>query len=85
MAVTKLELKSYKSDVHNNWCPGCGDFGILTAMQMALFQLKIEPHNVALQFLAETGVVGFLLGAACVLAALAAVAQGQRGGWKHRR
>jgi len=44
----KLELKSYKSDVHNNWCPGCGDFGILTAMQMALFQLKIEPHNVAL-------------------------------------
>jgi 2-oxoglutarate ferredoxin oxidoreductase subunit beta len=46
--ATKLELKSYKSDVHNNWCPGCGDFGILTAMQMALFQLKIEPHNVAL-------------------------------------
>lgn len=46
--ATKLELKSYKSDVHNNWCPGCGDFGILTAMQMALFQLKIEPHRVAL-------------------------------------
>jgi len=43
-----LELKSYKSDVHNNWCPGCGDFGILTAIQMALFQLKIEPHNVAM-------------------------------------
>ncbi len=48
MATVRLELKSYKSDVHNNWCPGCGDFGILTAMQMALFQLKIEPHNVAL-------------------------------------
>ena len=46
MAV-KLELRSYKSDVHNNWCPGCGDFGILTAIQMALFQLKIQPHNVA--------------------------------------
>jgi 2-oxoglutarate ferredoxin oxidoreductase subunit beta len=46
--ATKLELKSYKSDVHNNWCPGCGDFGILTAIQMALFQLKIEPHNVAI-------------------------------------
>jgi 2-oxoglutarate ferredoxin oxidoreductase subunit beta len=46
--ATKLELKTYKSDVHNNWCPGCGDFGILTAMQMALFQLKIEPHKVAL-------------------------------------
>ncbi len=48
MATMKLDLKSYKSDVHNNWCPGCGDFGILTAMQMALFQLKIEPHRVAL-------------------------------------
>ncbi len=46
--ATKLELKSYKADTHNNWCPGCGDFGILTAMQMALFQLKIEPHRVAL-------------------------------------
>jgi 2-oxoglutarate ferredoxin oxidoreductase subunit beta len=43
----KLDLKSYKSDVHNNWCPGCGDFGILTALQMALFQLKIPPHQVA--------------------------------------
>jgi 2-oxoglutarate ferredoxin oxidoreductase subunit beta len=46
--ATKLELKSYKADIHNNWCPGCGDFGILTAIQMALFQLKIEPHRIAL-------------------------------------
>jgi 2-oxoglutarate ferredoxin oxidoreductase subunit beta len=46
--ATRLELKSYKADTHNNWCPGCGDFGILTAIQMALFQLKIEPHRVAL-------------------------------------
>lgn len=47
MAV-KLELKSYRADTHNNWCPGCGDFGILAAMQMALYQLKIPPHQVAL-------------------------------------
>lgn len=47
MAV-KLELKSYKADTHNNWCPGCGDFGILASMQMALFQLRIPPHQVAL-------------------------------------
>ncbi len=46
--ATRLDLKSYKADTHNNWCPGCGDFGILTAIQMALFQLKIEPHRVAL-------------------------------------
>lgn len=46
--AVKLELKSYRADTHNNWCPGCGDFGILAAMQMALYQLKIPPHQVAL-------------------------------------
>jgi 2-oxoglutarate/2-oxoacid ferredoxin oxidoreductase subunit beta len=40
-------LKDYRSPVHNNWCPGCGDFGILTALQQALAQLQIPPHKVA--------------------------------------
>ena len=35
----------YKSDVYVDWCPGCGDFGILSALQMALADLNIEPHN----------------------------------------
>lgn len=43
-----LELKDYRTKVHNDWCPGCGDFGILNAVQMALFELKLEPHNVAI-------------------------------------
>lgn len=30
------------------WCPGCGDFGILRAMQTALTNLGLEPHQVAL-------------------------------------
>jgi O-antigen ligase len=34
-----------------------------------------EPHNIALQALSETGIVGFLLGAGAVLAALAAIAR----------
>jgi 2-oxoglutarate ferredoxin oxidoreductase subunit beta len=46
--ATRLELKVYRADTHNNWCPGCGDFGILAAIQMALFQLRIEPHRVAI-------------------------------------
>ena len=37
-----LAIKDYKSDLHNDWCPGCGDFGILTGIQMALQQLQIE-------------------------------------------
>ncbi len=28
-----------------DWCPGCGDYGILSALQMALAELSIEPHN----------------------------------------
>src|SRR5919206_444743 len=48
MAIeTRLTARDYKTDVHNNWCPGCGDFGILTAIQSALAQLKIPPHRVA--------------------------------------
>jgi len=43
-----LELKEFRTKVHNDWCPGCGDFGILNAVQMALFELKLEPHQVAI-------------------------------------
>ncbi|MDA2913570.1 thiamine pyrophosphate-dependent enzyme [Acidobacteriia bacterium AH_259_A11_L15] len=50
MATTtapQLTAKTYKSEVHNDWCPGCGDFGIVIALQMALAKLQITPHNVA--------------------------------------
>src|ERR671935_3155842 len=46
-APAKLTLKDYKSDLHNDWCPGCGDFGILTSIQMALQQLQIDPDKLA--------------------------------------
>jgi len=42
-----LELKDYRTNVHNDWCPGCGDFGILNAIQMSLFELRLEPHEIA--------------------------------------
>ena len=47
--TTKLEFKiqAYKAEIHNDWCPGCGDFGILTALQMALTKLQLPPHRVA--------------------------------------
>src|SRR5437899_3107946 len=46
-APAKLTLKDYKSDLHNDWCPGCGDFGILTGIQMALAQMQIDPDKLA--------------------------------------
>jgi 2-oxoglutarate ferredoxin oxidoreductase subunit beta len=30
------------------WCPGCGNFGILNALNRALVEMKIEPHQVLL-------------------------------------
>ena len=44
----EYKLSDYKTEVHNDWCPGCGDFGILNAIQMSLSELKIPPHNIAL-------------------------------------
>ncbi len=31
-----------------NWCPGCGNFGILLALKGAIVELNIEPENVAM-------------------------------------
>jgi 2-oxoglutarate ferredoxin oxidoreductase subunit beta len=47
MSTVTLTPKDYTTDVHNNWCPGCGDFGILRAIQMALADLQLPPHEVA--------------------------------------
>ena len=43
-----LELKNYRTQVHNDWCPGCGDFGIVNAIQMTLLEMQLEPHRVAM-------------------------------------
>src|SRR2546430_2526052 len=42
-----LELKTYRTQVHNDWCPGCGDFGIVNAIQMTLLEMQLEPHRIA--------------------------------------
>ena len=43
-----LKLADYKTDVHNDWCPGCGDFGIVNAIQMALAEMGIERDQAAI-------------------------------------
>jgi 2-oxoglutarate ferredoxin oxidoreductase subunit beta len=47
-APRKFNLQEYKTDVHVDWCPGCGDFGILSSIQQAFFQLQVPPHKIAL-------------------------------------
>lgn len=41
-----LDLKTYASPYKPTWCPGCGDFGILSAIKAALVELEIWPHEV---------------------------------------
>ncbi len=41
-------LADYKTDVHNDWCPGCGDFGILNTIRMSLAEMGLERHNAAI-------------------------------------
>jgi len=43
-----LKLADLKTEVHNDWCPGCGDFGILNAVQMALAEMNFDPTNVVM-------------------------------------
>jgi 2-oxoglutarate ferredoxin oxidoreductase subunit beta len=35
----------YRSRVRRTWCPGCGDYGVLNALQNACAALGIERHN----------------------------------------
>jgi 2-oxoglutarate ferredoxin oxidoreductase subunit beta len=38
----------YKTDIHPEWCPGCGDFAILKSLKNALFELQIDPSQTIL-------------------------------------
>ncbi|MGH7149917.1 MAG: 2-oxoacid:ferredoxin oxidoreductase subunit beta, partial [Planctomycetota bacterium] len=42
-----LKLEEVKTDVFNDWCPGCGDFGILAALQQALAELDVPREKIA--------------------------------------
>ncbi len=40
-----LTVKDYKTDIHPVWCPGCGDFGVLTCIYRMLATKQISPEN----------------------------------------
>jgi 2-oxoglutarate ferredoxin oxidoreductase subunit beta len=44
-APVSLTVKSFKADVPPDWCPGCGDFGVLNVLQRACAELEIQPHE----------------------------------------
>ena len=36
----------FKSEVKPDWCPGCGDFGVLNALQKACSDLNMDPKDI---------------------------------------
>jgi 2-oxoglutarate/2-oxoacid ferredoxin oxidoreductase subunit beta len=45
-SATQLTMADFKGKVDPDWCPGCGDFGVLAAIQKALVELRIPNHEV---------------------------------------
>jgi 2-oxoglutarate ferredoxin oxidoreductase subunit beta len=42
-----ITMADFKGRVEPDWCPGCGDYGVLAAVQKALVELQIPQHQVA--------------------------------------
>jgi 2-oxoglutarate/2-oxoacid ferredoxin oxidoreductase subunit beta len=45
--TTTLQPSDLRSDLKPIWCPGCGDFGVLTALYRALAAVGRPPHEIA--------------------------------------
>lgn len=45
--VVELPVETYKGPVDPDWCPGCGDFGVLRAVQTAAGKQGVKPENLA--------------------------------------
>jgi len=44
------KLSDFTTIKKPTWCPGCGNYGILTALKGALIELNIEPENIVITF-----------------------------------
>ena len=46
-AEAPLTIKNFRSELKPIWCPGCGDYGVVTALYRALVNIGRPPHEVA--------------------------------------
>lgn len=47
-AEPTYSANDYKSQIKPVWCPGCGDYSVLSALTKALSELQLPPEQVAL-------------------------------------
>jgi 2-oxoglutarate ferredoxin oxidoreductase subunit beta len=45
VAPEKVAAKDFKPEVPPDWCPGCGDFGVLTALFQACAEIDLPPRD----------------------------------------
>jgi 2-oxoglutarate ferredoxin oxidoreductase subunit beta len=45
MIMEKLDSDVFQGPVHPDWCPGCGDYGVLKSLKDAAVELQIPPHQ----------------------------------------
>lgn len=43
-----MKIEDLNTRVSSNWCPGCGNFGVWTALKQALAGLNLKPEEVVL-------------------------------------
>lgn len=48
ISAENVAKKCYTSGVKPTWCPGCGDFGVLAALEKALARLGRPEHEIAI-------------------------------------
>ena len=56
MAATELTKADFQSDQETRWCPGCGDYAVLAAVQSFFPELGIPPERIV--FVSGIGCAG---------------------------
>ena len=46
LALEPQSVNDFKGKVEPDWCPGCGDFGVLNSLRRAILDLGLKPHEV---------------------------------------
>ena len=46
MTTIQLTARDFKGKIDPDWCPGCGDFGVLNSLQRAAAELGLRPHEI---------------------------------------
>ena len=44
--VVQLTARDFKGKADPDWCPGCGDFGVLNSLQRSCAELGMKPHEI---------------------------------------